>query len=64
MQLSTPQYNAFGATIPGALAVISGFNQHIAWGETNATRDVIDWYKIEFNEDRTKYKYDGTWKGV
>ncbi|MGV6830532.1 MAG: penicillin acylase family protein [bacterium] len=64
MQLSTPDHNAFGATIPGALGVISGFNQHIAWGETNATRDVIDWYKIEFNEDRTKYKYDGQWKDV
>ena len=64
MQLSTPDHNAFGATIPGALGVISGFNQYIAWGETNATRDVIDWYKIEFNEDRTKYKYDGQWKDV
>ncbi len=64
MQLSTPNHNAFGATIPGALGVISGFNQYIAWGETNATRDVIDWYKVEFNEDRTKYKYDGTWKDV
>lgn len=64
MQLSTPDHNAFGATIPGALGVISGFNQHIAWGETNATRDVIDWYKIEFNDDRTKYKYDGQWKDV
>lgn len=64
MQLSTPNYNAFGATIPGALAVISGFNQHIAWGETNATRDVIDWYKVEFNEDRTQYKYEEGWKDV
>jgi penicillin amidase len=64
MQLNTPNHNAFGATIPGALGVISGFNQHIAWGETNATRDVIDWYKVEFNEDRTKYKYSGKWKDV
>ncbi len=64
MQLSTPKHNAFGATIPGALSVISGFNQYIAWGETNATRDVIDWYKVEFNKDRTKYKYDGQWKDV
>ena len=64
MQLSTPEHNAFGATIPGALSIISGFNQHIAWGETNATRDVIDWYKVEFNEDRTQYKYDGGWKDV
>lgn len=64
MQLSTPDHNAFGATIPGALGIISGFNQYIAWGETNATRDVIDWYKIEFNNDRTQYKYNGEWKDV
>ncbi|WP_299368749.1 penicillin acylase family protein [Winogradskyella sp.] len=64
MQLSTPEHNAFGATIPGALSVISGFNQYIAWGETNATRDVIDWYKVEFNDDRTQYNYDGGWKDI
>ncbi|NNE32304.1 MAG: penicillin acylase family protein [Winogradskyella sp.] len=64
MQLSTPLQNVFGATIPGALGVISGFNTHISWGETNATRDVIDWYKIEFNNDGTKYKYDGKWQDV
>lgn len=64
MQLSTPNHSAMGATIPGALGIISGFNEYIAWGETNATRDVIDWYKIEFNDDRTKYKYDNTWKDV
>jgi penicillin amidase len=58
MQLSTPEHNSFGATLPGALGIISGFNEYIAWGETNATRDVLDWYKIEFNEDRSKYKYD------
>ena len=64
MQLSSPQHNAFGATIPGALGVISGFNEHIAWGETNATRDVIDWYKVEFNADRSQYKYNGNLKDV
>lgn len=64
MQLSTPNHNAFGATLPGALAVISGFNEHIAWGETNATRDVIDWYKIEFNDNRTQYKFDNQWKDI
>ena len=64
MQLSTPSHNAFGATLPGALAVISGFNQKIAWGETNATRDVIDWYKIELNDNRTQYKFDNEWRNV
>nr|WP_321222768.1 penicillin acylase family protein [uncultured Psychroserpens sp.] len=65
MQLSTPEHNAMGATLPGALGVISGFNTHISWGETNATRDVLDWYKIEFkDETRTQYKYDGGWKNT
>ncbi|WP_115462460.1 penicillin acylase family protein [Winogradskyella aurantiaca] len=64
MQLSTPDHNSFGATLPGALGVISGFNEYIAWGETNATRDVLDWYKIEFNEDRSMYRHDGQWKPV
>jgi penicillin amidase len=65
MQLSTPEHNAFGATLPGALGVISGFNNHISWGETNARRDLVDWYKIEFDKnDLSKYKYDGQWKKV
>ena len=63
MQLSTPEHNAFGATLPGALGIISGFNNHIAWGETNATRDVVDWYKIEFKDDeRNEYKYGDEWR--
>ena len=64
MQLKTPNHNAFGATLPGALAIIIGFNEYISWGQTNATRDVVDWYKIEFNEDGTKYKYNNAWKDV
>ncbi len=65
MQLATPEHNSYGATLPGALGIISGFNAHIAWGETNATRDVKDWYKIEFkDESRTQYKYDGQWKNT
>jgi len=65
MQLTTPNHNSFGATLPGALGIISGFNTHISWGETNATRDVIDWYKIEFKDETMKqYKYDGTWKNT
>ncbi|WGK64362.1 penicillin acylase family protein [Croceiramulus getboli] len=63
MQLSTPEKNTLGATLPGAVGIIIGFNEHIAWGVTNATRDVKDWYKIEFQDDsRSKYRYDGAWK--
>ena len=65
MQLATPEHNSFGATLPGALGVISGFNNHIAWGETNATRDVLDWYKIVFKDNnRTQYKFNGGWENA
>jgi penicillin amidase len=62
IQLATPEHNSFGASLPGALGIISGFNNHIAWGETNATRDVKDWYKITFKDStRNQYRYDGQW---
>ena len=58
MQLVTPDHNVMGATLPGALGVIIGFNDHIAWGVTNATRDVKDWYTISFtDESKTAYVY-------
>jgi len=63
MQLSTPTHSAKGATLPGALGIISGFNQNIAWGETNATKDARDWYKIIFqDQSRKAYKYGEEWR--
>jgi penicillin G amidase len=62
IQLTTPEYSVKGASLPGALGVISGFNEDIAWGVTNATRDVRDWYSISFrNEDRNEYLYNDQW---
>jgi penicillin G amidase len=62
MQLSTSSNSVKGATLPGALGIISGFNENIAWGVTNATRDTRDWYAIQFqDEGRTEYLYDEVW---
>jgi penicillin amidase len=62
MQLSTPTHSVKGATLPGALGIISGFNEDIAWGVTNATRDTRDWYAIQFkDESRSEYLYDEVW---
>lgn len=63
LQLTTPEYSTKGASLPGALGVISGFNQNIAWGETNATKDARDWYKITFKDaSRSSYKYGDEWR--
>lgn len=62
MHLNSPEVNVLGATLPGALGVISGYNDSIAWGVTNATRDVRDWYHIEFkDQDKKEYKHNDKW---
>ncbi len=62
MQLQMPGMNTYGATFPGTLGVILGFNDSIAWGSTNATRDVRDWYTIQFRDGAKKeYKFDDKW---
>ncbi|GAA4838818.1 penicillin acylase family protein [Algivirga pacifica] len=62
IHITSPEQNVMGASLPGAPGVISGFNENIAWGVTNARRDVVDWYKVTF-KDSTKNEYllDGKW---
>ncbi len=63
MQIHTPSFNVYGASFPGAPAIIIGFNEHIAWGVTNAARDVRDYYSIEFRDaSKKEYLYNGEWK--
>lgn len=51
MQLSTPQFTAYGASFPGAPCIIIGFNDSTAFGFTNAMRDVRDYYSIQFKDN-------------
>ena len=63
MQITTPEVNVYGVTFPGSPNVIIGFNDNIAWGVTNAQRDVRDYYQIQFkDETRKEYMYNGEWK--
>lgn len=63
MQLSTPAFNAYGATFPGAPSVIIGFNDSCAFGFTNGGRDVRDYYEIRFRDDsRKEYRFNNEWK--
>ncbi|SDD88337.1 penicillin acylase family protein [Niabella drilacis] len=63
MQLSTPQGRAYGATLPGSPYIIIGFNDSIAWGVTNAQRDVKDYFAIRFkNSRRNEYWFHQQWK--
>ena len=63
MQLSTPSFNAYGASFPGSPSVIIGFNDSCAFGVTNGGRDVRDYYEIKFKDDsRSEYWFDSAWK--
>lgn len=62
MQLSSPTSNSYGVSLPGSPFIIIGYNDSIAWGVTNAQRDVKDYYEIKFKDDSKKeYWYNNTW---
>jgi penicillin G amidase len=62
MQLSTPTSNTYGVTLPGSPFIIIGFNDRIAWGVTNAQRDVKDYYEIKFRDaGKKEYWFNGQW---
>jgi len=62
MQITTPTHSTYGASFPGSPAVIIGFNDNIAWGVTNAGRDVLDYYELKFKDNTQKeYLLNGTW---
>lgn len=62
MQLSTPGFNAYGVSFPGAPNIIIGFNDDIAFGFTNAGRDVKDYYEIRFRDkSMNEYWFDSNW---
>jgi len=65
MQLNSPDVNVYGATFPGSPNVIIGFNDNIAWGVTNAQRDVKDYFEIRFKDDSKKqYWFNNQWQST
>ncbi|MDZ4795528.1 MAG: penicillin acylase family protein [Bacteroidota bacterium] len=62
MQLQTPTSNTYGVSLPGSPFIIIGFNDSIAWGVTNAQRDVKDYYEIKFKDkSKQEYWFNGQW---
>ncbi len=63
MQITTPQYSCYGASFPGSPAIIIGFNNNIAWGVTNAGRDVKDYFELQFKDaSMQEYKFGDGWR--
>ena len=63
IQITTPEMNVYGVSLPGSPGVIIGFNEDIAWGMTNVGHDVSDWYTIDWKDDsRQEYLYNGEYR--
>lgn len=63
IQLHTPGMNVYGVSLPGTPGVIIGFNDSLAWGVTNAQRDVKDFYTIRFKDaSKKEYWFNGAWR--
>lgn len=56
--------DVYGVTIPGAPAIIIGFNRELAWTFTNTESDVLDRYVevVDHPESPTRYQLDGEWR--
>jgi penicillin amidase len=65
VQITTPTHSTYGASFPGSPAVIIGFNDSLAWGVTNAGRDVLDYYELKFKDSTQKeYWFNGAWQAT
>lgn len=51
IELDAPGYHATGASIPGLPLVLTGHNQHLAWGITAAVADTQDLFLERLGED-------------
>ena len=62
IQLNAPGVNSMGVSLPGSPGIIIGFNDSIAWSVTNAQRDLVDWFRITYQDSKKeKYKLDDQW---
>ena len=60
VQIHLPDANARGVSLPGAPGIMIGYNDDVAYGETNVGQDVTDWFEIDWvDSTRTTYRLDG-----
>lgn len=55
--------DVYGVTIPGAPAIVLGFNRDVAWSFTNTGADVLDFYRetVDDTLHPARHLVDGRW---
>jgi penicillin amidase len=62
VQLKAPGTNTLGVSLPGLPGIVIGATDSIAWSMTNAQRDLVDWYEVQFRDrSRNQYLLDDEW---
>ncbi len=64
VQITTPDMDLHGVTLPGIPFVVVGSNPYIAWGVTNTQTSVTDFYAEKLSPDGSLYLHDGAWQHV
>ncbi len=60
IQIHSPDFRTHGVSVPGMPSIVIGFNNHISWGMTNSSIDVLDAYKINWvDKEQGTYLLDG-----
>lgn len=63
--LVSKDMDVYGVSLPGLPGVIIGFNENIAWAQTNVGHDVLDWYAIDWIDEKNGiYVLDGKETGA
>jgi len=58
-------YNVVGFQFPNVPLITAGHNDHLAWGFTDHTDDVIDYFLIEVNpDDELQYRWNDEWRDM
>ncbi len=58
-------YNVVGFQFPNVPLITAGHNDHLAWGYTDHTDDVIDYFLIEINPDNElQYRWNNDWRDM
>jgi penicillin G amidase len=58
-EISSPELQVIGASLPGIPGIQLGRNENIAWGQTATQVDTEDFYLLEETEEGTGYLYQG-----
>lgn len=65
MHIHLPEKDIYGVSFPGIPGIVLGFNDQYAWGSTNVSHDVADWYHLIWKDSTySSYLFEDEWVDV